>query len=149
MCLFHFWFWVLSLLFWISASPFWDSILAGTALSLFFWPEQWKDSIGATYVIVCSVKSWKQKTTWPVTFLRYWVHFKIDLLFFFFLPFIWVHWVFTAACELSVVACGIQFPKWGSNPGSLYWDLKVLATEPPEKSLLVCFSLSFRSLCFV
>ena len=43
-------------------------------------------------------------------------------LFFFF----WLHRVFVAAC-------GILYPKQGSNPGPLRWEHRVLATGPPEK----------------
>ena len=32
------------------------------------------------------------------------------------------------------VACGIQFPDQGLNPGPLHWELGVLVTGPPEKS---------------
>ena len=35
---------------------------------------------------------------------------------------------------LLVVACGIQFPDQGWNPGSLHWEREVLATGPPGKS---------------
>ena len=34
-----------------------------------------------------------------------------------------------------VEAYGIQFPAQGSNPGPLHWEPRVLATEPPGKSL--------------
>ena len=35
------------------------------------------------------------------------------------------------ACELLVAAsCGIQFPDWGSNPGSLHWECGVLTPAP-------------------
>ena len=47
------------------------------------------------------------------------------------------------ACELLVVACGIQFPHWGLNPGPLHWEHRVSATGPAEKSL---DSFSFSSL---
>ena len=44
------------------------------------------------------------------------------------------------ACKLLVVACGIQFPDQGSNPGPLHWERGVLATGPPGKSrFFVCF----------
>ena len=48
--------------------------------------------------------------------------------------FIWVCWVLAAAGELLNVACGIQFPDQGSNPGPLHWECRVLATGPLEKS---------------
>ena len=32
-------------------------------------------------------------------------------------------------------ACGIQFPDQGLNPGPLHWELRVLTTVPPGKSL--------------
>ena len=47
----------------------------------------------------------------------------VSCLFFniYFYLFIWLHWVL-------VVACGIQFPEQGLNPGPLHWELRVLAT---------------------
>ena len=43
-----------------------------------------------------------------------------------------------------VEACGIQFPDQGLNSGPLYWEYRVLATGPPEKSLdYFSFSLNF------
>ena len=59
--------------------------------------------------------------------------------------FIWLHWVsvvafisllqlvgsLAVACKLLVVACEIQFPDQRSNPGLLYWQHRVLATELP------------------
>ena len=33
-----------------------------------------------------------------------------------------------------VVACGIQFPDQGSNPGPLHWEHGILPTGPPGKS---------------
>ena len=55
--------------------------------------------------------------------------FAIDryTLLSFFLPFFWLHWAL-------VVACGIQFPDQGSNPGPLHWERGVLTTGPPGKS---------------
>ena len=62
--------------------------------------------------------------------------------------FIWLHWVLVVAhgifscgmqdlllwhVESLVVACGIQFPDKGSNPGPLNWECGVLATGPPGK----------------
>ena len=41
-----------------------------------------------------------------------------------------------AACKLLVAACGIQFPKQGSNLGPLHWEHGVLSTVPPGKSRL-------------
>ena len=38
------------------------------------------------------------------------------------------------ACEFLVVACVIQLPDQGSNPGPLNWECRVLATGPPRKS---------------
>ena len=38
--------------------------------------------------------------------------------------------IFTAAYQLLVVACGVQFPYQGSNPGPLHWELRVLAIGP-------------------
>ena len=39
------------------------------------------------------------------------------------------------ACQLLVVACGVYFPDQGLHLGLLDWELGVLATGPPEKSL--------------
>ena len=41
---------------------------------------------------------------------------------------------FVVAGELLVTPCGIQFPDQGSNLGPLLWELRVLATGPPERS---------------
>ena len=38
-------------------------------------------------------------------------------------------------CQVLVAARGIQSPDQGSNLGSLHWELRVLATGPPRKSL--------------
>ena len=38
-----------------------------------------------------------------------------------------------------VAACGIYFPDQESNSGPLHWELRVLAPEPPGKSLQVTF----------
>ena len=40
-----------------------------------------------------------------------------------------------AACKHLAVAHGIQFPDQGSNPSSLHWEHRVLATEPSGNSL--------------
>ena len=37
------------------------------------------------------------------------------------------------------MACGIQFPDQGSDPGPLHWEHRVLATRPPGKSLILYF----------
>ena len=37
------------------------------------------------------------------------------------------------ACILLVVECGMWLPDQGWNPGSLLWELGVLATGPPRK----------------
>ena len=39
------------------------------------------------------------------------------------------------AFELLVAACGLELPYHRLNPRPLHWDLRVLATEPPGKSL--------------
>lgn len=44
-----------------------------------------------------------------------------------------LHWVL-------VVACGIYFPELRSNLVPLYWELAVLATRPPGRSLYLPFS---------
>ena len=68
----------------------------------------------------------------------------VAAFFFFFKDlFIWVCWVLVAACELLDVACGIQFPDKGSNPGPLYQEYRVLATEPPGKSIVAAFLINF------
>ena len=62
-------------------------------------------------------------------------YFVFNLLFSIFFKkylFIWVSWVFVAAC-------GIQFPDQGSNPGLLHWECRVLAMGPPGKSLFSIF----------
>ena len=40
-----------------------------------------------------------------------------------------------------VMACGIQFPDQGSNPGPLPWEGRVLATGPPGKCLGFAFNV--------
>ena len=47
--------------------------------------------------------------------------------FFVFNVFVWLH-------QVLVMACGIQFPDQGLNPGFLHWKHKILATGPPGKS---------------
>ena len=41
---------------------------------------------------------------------------------------------FSVACELLVMACGIQLPDQGSNLGPLHWEHEILATGPSGKS---------------
>ena len=52
-----------------------------------------------------------------------------------------------SACEVLVVTCTIKILDHGSNPGPLLWDLGVLTTGTPGKSLIdlfyCLFSLSF------
>ena len=48
-------------------------------------------------------------------------------------------WVLAAAGELLNVACGVQFPDQGSNPGPLYWEHRVLATGSPGRSVVAAF----------
>ena len=58
--------------------------------------------------------------------------------------FIWLHWIL-------VVACGIQFPNQGSNPGPLHWELGVLATGPRRKSqilFLILVTVMFGRYCY-
>ena len=43
--------------------------------------------------------------------------------------------IFSSACELLVAACGISFMDKELNPGPLHWELRVLATGLPGKSL--------------
>ena len=49
--------------------------------------------------------------------------------------FIWLHQVLVAACRIFRTRCGIQFSDREPNPGSLYWEHRLLATGPPGKSL--------------
>ena len=51
-----------------------------------------------------------------------------------------------AACKLLVMACKIYFPEQGSNLGSLLWEFRVLATEPPGKSHPHTFFFTYVSL---
>ena len=44
-------------------------------------------------------------------------------------------YLFVWLCQVLVAARGIQSPDQGSNLGSLHWELRVLATGPPRKSL--------------
>ena len=48
-----------------------------------------------------------------------------------FLSFYLIIWL----CWVLRVACAINFPDQGSNPGPLHWEHGVLATRPPRKSL--------------
>ena len=41
-----------------------------------------------------------------------------------------------------VADVGSSFPDQGTNPGSLLWQHRVLATEPPKKSLHYDFEIS-------
>ena len=45
-----------------------------------------------------------------------------------------------AACELLVVAGGLQFPDKGLNLGPLFWEHGVLATGPPYEVYVSVFS---------
>ena len=38
-------------------------------------------------------------------------------------------------CQVLVMTCRIKFPDQGSNLGPLPWELGILTTGPPEKSL--------------
>ena len=49
------------------------------------------------------------------------------------------------ACELLAVACGIQFPDQGLNPGPLHWEVRVLATGPPGTFAVVSFIVEKNS----
>ena len=56
--------------------------------------------------------------------------------------FIWLCWVLVAACGIfSFNIRDLVPPKKGSNLGPLHWELGVLATEPPGKSLIPVLSL--------
>ena len=54
------------------------------------------------------------------------LNFASDYYFFFFL-----------LCQVLIAACGIQFPDQGANLGPLHWELGVLVTGPPGKSLMI------------
>ena len=45
-------------------------------------------------------------------------------------------WCSLQSVETLVPACGILFPDQELNPGSLHWELRVLAAGPPQKSHL-------------
>ena len=74
------------------------------------------------------------------------------LLFFlksYYLFIIWLHRVLVAACR--IFSCGMWIlsccmldlvPEQGLNFGSLHWKHRVLATGPPEKSLLYFFDVT-------
>ena len=47
--------------------------------------------------------------------------------------------LFIWLCQVLVAAHGIQFPDQGLNPSPLHWELGVLATGPPGKSLFLYF----------
>ena len=63
--------------------------------------------------------------------------FNFQRPYFFKKIFIWLNWVLVAAhgifdlcgvvatCELLMVACGIEFPNWGLNLGSLSWEPEI------------------------
>ena len=54
--------------------------------------------------------------------------------------------VLVVACGVLVVACEIQLPDQGSNPGALHWDHGVLATgtsEVPRLQVLVQLSRTY------
>ena len=40
-------------------------------------------------------------------------------------------------CELLLATCRIKFPNQGSNPVPLYWEIGVLATGSPGKTLIL------------
>ena len=63
--------------------------------------------------------------------------YKNNCFSFFFTLFIWLHWVFITAHRILVAACGIQLPDQGLNLGLQHQECRVLATEPPGKSLLI------------
>ena len=55
--------------------------------------------------------------------------------------FIGLYQVSSVACELSVAACGIQFPDRGWNLGSQHREHGAFATGPPGNSRIVSVSL--------
>ena len=48
------------------------------------------------------------------------------------------------AREVLLGACSILFPNQGWNPGLLPWELGVLVTGPPGKSLTVLFKVAIE-----
>ena len=70
-----------------------------------------------------------------------------------FILFIWLHWVLVVVWAIFInmqtlaAACGIWFPDYGWNPGSLHWENGVLATGPPGKSCRALFN-SFEYMQF-
>ena len=52
-----------------------------------------------------------------------------------------------AACDLLVAACGMSFPDWRLNAGSLHWECGVSAPGPPGKSVSDSCLLLFMCLC--
>ena len=63
-----------------------------------------------------------------------------SLFFFFLIIFICL----LAAPGFSFVACGIQFPDEGSNPGPLHQEHAVLDTGPPGKSPHLHYLVDWR-----
>ena len=63
------------------------------------------------------------------------------------MSYLWFSVSLVLACEVLVVPCTIEILDHGSNPGPLLWDLGVLTTGTPGKSLIdlfyCLFSLSF------
>ena len=47
------------------------------------------------------------------------------------------------------MACGIWFLNQGLNLGPLYWELRVIATGPPGRSMNTVFYLGFRNILAV
>lgn len=60
-----------------------------------------------------------------VTYIYFFVHSFSSLFFF--------KYSFICLCQVWYV-CGIWFHDQGWNPGLLYWELRVLASQPPGKS---------------
>ena len=62
-------------------------------------------------------------------------------------PSLWHQGLLTAARDLLVSACGIQFPDLGLNPGLLHQDLGGLVTGRPGKFPNVPFLCYINKLC--
>ena len=64
------------------------------------------------------------------------------------LSFIWLCWVFSVtrgvfdSCGRQAPSCGTWDPWPGIEPGPLHWECGVLVTGPPEKSLVLHFTLA-------
>ena len=114
--------------------------------------SQWKRNVSGKIVSVCVcvcvciyIYIYISEPICCIAEINTTLQVKHTSLKFLFNLFIWLCWFLVAACELFVVACGIQFSDQGSNPGTLHWECRVLATQPPGKSLQFSFKKIFLS----